>query len=263
MVLFTMLWHILLLDLCGLAVFSLALPQTLTQISDGQVQAQTSTANGPSATAGVAASAPTAVTKNGTYQGFHLSSYSQDVFLGIPYAQPPLDFLRLRVPQSLNSTFSGVRSATEYYPECVGYGGDDIGYEQSEDCLALNVIRPAGYEGQQLPVAVWLHGGGLVMGGTSDKRYNLSFIVQNSVEIDKPIIGVSIGYRLAAWGFLSSLQVQGSGNTNLGLRDQRLGLHWIQENIAAFGGDPSKVTSKLICSLPMALNPSSARTALP
>jgi carboxylesterase type B len=53
---------------------------------------------------------------------------------------------------------------------------------------------------------------------------------------------VSIAYRLNTWGFIASTEVQGSGNTNLGLRDQRLALHWLQENIAAFGGDPSKVT---------------------
>jgi carboxylesterase type B len=186
--------------------------------------------------------APTAKTKNGTYAGFHLASYNQDLFLGIPYAQPPLGDLRLTVPKSLNSSFNGTRSATAYYPECVGYGGDDIGYEVSEDCLALNVIRPTNYSGQQLPVAVWIHGGGLQMGGTADRRYNLSFIVENSVQIGKPIIGVSIAYRLGPWGFLYSQQVQGSGNSNLGLRDQRLALHWIQENIAAFGGDPAKVT---------------------
>ena len=74
------------------------------------------------------------------------------------------------------------------------------------------------------------------MGGAPDQRYNLSFIVQNSVSIGTPMIGVSIGYRLSAWGFLASSEVAGSGNTNMGLRDQRLALHWIQENIAAFGG---------------------------
>ena len=69
------------------------------------------------------------------------------------------------------------------------------------------------------------------MGGTQDRRYNLSFIVENSVKIGKPIIGVSIAYRLAAWGFIASQEVSGSGNTNIGLRDQRLALHWLNENI--------------------------------
>lgn len=74
------------------------------------------------------------------------------------------------------------------------------------------------------------------MGGSADRRYNLSFIVENSVNNGKPIIGVSINYRLAGWGFLASQEVTNSGNTNLGLRDQRLALHWLQENIGAFGG---------------------------
>lgn len=62
------------------------------------------------------------------------------------------------------------------------------------------------------------------------------------MQIAKPFIGVSINYRLDAWGFMSSQEVSGSGNTNLGLKDQRLALHWVQENIRAFGGDPRRVT---------------------
>lgn len=81
----------------------------------------------------------------------------------------------------------------------------------------------------------------LVMGGASDKRYNLSFIVENSVEIGKPIIGLSMAYRLSAWGFMDGKEVRDAGETNVGIRDQRLALQWIQENIDAFGGDPSKV----------------------
>ncbi|KAK3720393.1 hypothetical protein LTR37_003804 [Vermiconidia calcicola] len=185
---------------------------------------------------------PTATVKNGTVSGLHSSTYNQDMFLGVPFAQPPVGDLRFRNAQSINASFSGAVAATEYAPLCVGYGGDQIGYPVSEDCLYLNVVRPSGYEGQELPVGVWIHGGGLYMGGAPDARYNLSFIVENSVDIGKPIIGVSIAYRLSAWGFLQSQEVTGSGNTNIGLRDQRLALHWLQENIGAFGGDPSKVT---------------------
>jgi carboxylesterase type B len=147
------------------------------------------------------------------------------------------------VPESLNSTWSTIKNATTYPPFCVGYGGDDIGHEESEDCLYLNVIRPSSTTSSSLlPVAVWIHGGGLFMGGSNDPRYNLSFIVQNSVDMSKPMIGISIQYRLSAWGFLGGKEALGGGATNLGYRDQRLALHWIQENIAAFGGDPSKVT---------------------
>lgn len=147
--------------------------------------------------------APTVNVKNGTYQGSFNPTYNQDLFLGIPFAQVPTGNLRFRVPQPLDKKFSGIHEATEYAPECIGYGGDDVGYPESEDCLYLNVIRPAGIsEDAQLPVAVWIHGGGLEMGGTRDRRYNLTFIVEKSVEIGQPMIGVSIAYRLSAWGFL-------------------------------------------------------------
>lgn len=80
------------------------------------------------------------------------------------------------------------------------------------------------------------------MGGSQDRRYNLSFIVGNGKNIGKPFIAVSLNYRLSAWGFLGSRELAAEGATNVGLLDQRLALHWIQENIAAFGGDPNQVT---------------------
>ena len=181
---------------------------------------------------------------NGSYQGLYSSAYDQDFFLGMPYAQAPIEDLRLRVPQPLNSSWIDVRNASQYSPECIGYGSDQwvLGNRVSEDCLSINVVRPHGMQdGSSLPVAVWIHGGGFYEGGNSDPRYNLSFIVQQSVEMQKPMIGVSINYRLAEWGFMFSQEILDAGVANLGLRDQRLALHWVQENIAAFGGDPSKV----------------------
>ncbi|CZR69899.1 related to cholinesterase [Phialocephala subalpina] len=187
-------------------------------------------------------SAPLATTLNGSYYGTHSSTYNEDLFLGIPFAQPPLQDLRFKNPQTLNSTWSGALPATNYAWECIGYGPDQIGYEQSEDCLYLNVVRPSGYENASLPVAVWIHGGGFAEGGAPDRRYNLSFIVENSVSIGKPIIGASIAYRLGPIGFLNGDAVANAGALNLGLKDQRLALQWINENIAGFGGDPTKVT---------------------
>ncbi|KAL4906169.1 hypothetical protein BDW74DRAFT_190229 [Aspergillus multicolor] len=187
-------------------------------------------------------SPPTAHVRNGTYKGVYSAGYDQDFFLGVPFAQPPVDDLRFRLPQSLNTSWEGSRDAKDYSLLCVGYGLDQTFYKQSEDCLYLNVVRPAGYDNEKLPVAFWIHGGGFSNGGGGDQRYNLSFIVEQSVKIGKPIIGVSINYRLSLWGFLHSNEVVGEGITNLGLRDQRLALHWVQENIAAFGGDPRKVT---------------------
>jgi Carboxylesterase family len=187
-------------------------------------------------------SPPVVTVKNGTYIGIHDSVFNQDFFLGIPFAQPPIGDFRFRVPQSLDSSWS-IRSATEWPPFCVGYGRDNTGHDMSEDCLYLNIFRPCNNTSNaSLPIAVWIHGGGLFMGGTNDRRYNLSFIIQNSVNMGKPMIGISIQYRLSGWGFLGGKEALEGGATNLGFRDQRLALHWIQENIDVFGGDPSKVT---------------------
>ncbi|KAI1844334.1 hypothetical protein JX265_010237 [Neoarthrinium moseri] len=186
------------------------------------------------------ATAPTVTVTNGTYSGIHSNEYDQDYFLGIPYAQKAVRFSQ---PQPLDTTWDGTKEATAYPLHCIGYGGDEIGYELSEDCLYLNVIRPAGLtDTSDLPVAVWIHGGGLYMGGSADRRYNLSFIVENSVNQGTPIVAVSFNYRLSAFGFLGGKEALDAGVTNIGFHDQRLALHWVNENIAAFGGSPNKVT---------------------
>ncbi|UPK89480.1 hypothetical protein LCI18_000415 [Fusarium solani-melongenae] len=189
--------------------------------------------------------APIVETSNGSYYGLHNSVYNQDIFLGIPFAQPPLNNLRFKPPQSLNTTWSGLRNATELGYSCVGYGEDtEVAAKNytGEDCLSLNVVRPVGNWSNPLPVAVWIHGGGWYMGSSASSWYNTSFLVERSVQVDQPIIVVGINYRLAGWGFLWSDEVVKEGSTNVGLRDQRLALHWVKENIAAFGGDPSKIT---------------------
>jgi carboxylesterase type B len=96
--------------------------------------------------------------------------------------------------------------------------------------------------GTALPVGVFIHGGMNHGGGTSDPRYNLSFIVHTACEAGLPFIGVSINYRSSMWGFIHSRQVLGEGSTNLGLHDQRLALRWVHENINGFGGDRNLVT---------------------
>jgi carboxylesterase type B len=202
-------------------------------------------------------SAPTATIKNGTYAGVYNARYDQDFFLGVPFAQVNLKPLahnaiqlipaqppeRFSVAEGLNTSWDGVRQATEYSLHCYGYGWDQDRFVQSEDCLYLNIIRPAGLKDTSgLPVAAWIHGGGLFMGGAANPRYNLSFIVNQSVALGTPIIGVSLNYRLSAFGFPTGKEALSEGVTNLGFRDQRLALRWINENIAAFGGDPDKVT---------------------
>ncbi|KAM5345810.1 hypothetical protein ACJ41O_011671 [Fusarium nematophilum] len=181
--------------------------------------------------------------RNGTYQGRFLKEYQQDVFLGVAFAQPPVGDLRFRNPEPLNSTWTGVRSAAEYAGDCPAYP-QDFKTNYSEDCLYLNLWRPARHvaHASSLPVLVWIHGGGFSMGATSNPRFNMSWIVENSVKMGQPIMGISINYRLSVFGFLSSSEVRDSQSSNFGIRDQRLALHWIRENVAAFGGDPDRVT---------------------
>ncbi|KAL4094134.1 hypothetical protein PRIC1_009799 [Phytophthora ramorum] len=192
-----------------------------------------------------AANPPTVTVKNGSYYGVYQDTYAQDLFLGMPYAQPPVGDLRFRNPEPLNSTWSDSKNATEYSPECYGYGSDQwvLGNVISEDCLTINVVRPSGIsEDAKLPVGFWIHGGGLTQGGNRDPRYNFSYIIDEATKAGKPFIGVSINYRLHGFGFLWGSAVEDEGASNLGFKDQRLALHWVQENIAAFGGDPDKVT---------------------
>ncbi|KAI8228301.1 Lipase 4 [Colletotrichum sp. SAR 10_99] len=190
-------------------------------------------------------SPPSVRLSNGTYVGVRNEEYAQDFFLGIPYAQPPIGSLRYAAPQPLNSSFEETRNATEYGWMCIGYGSDtaNLGNPVSEDCLTINIVRPAGTKpGDDLPVGIWVHGGSYVNGGSRDPRYNLSYIVEQSVKENKPIIAASINYRLSYWGFLFSQELQDVGAGNIGFRDQRLALRWLQENISPFGGSPDKVT---------------------
>ncbi|RTE79001.1 hypothetical protein BHE90_006494 [Fusarium euwallaceae] len=190
-------------------------------------------------------SAPTVKLPLGTYQGLRNEHYAQDEFLGIRYAQPPVGSLRFASPKPITKKFDKVQTATEYGLMCIGYGSDtlSLGNPVSEDCLSINVVRPAGVKpGDNLPVGVWVHGGSYVNGGSRDPRYNLSYIVEQSVKENKPIIAASINYRVSYWGFMFSNEMEEAGAGNLGLKDQRLALEWLQDNIGAFGGSPDKVT---------------------
>ncbi|KAI1862704.1 uncharacterized protein JN550_010041 [Neoarthrinium moseri] len=193
----------------------------------------------------VAAGIPSVRLANGTYHGVRNDAYAQDFFLGMPYAQPPTGSLRFAPPQPLTTSFNEPRAATEYGQLCVGYGSDtsNLGNNVSEDCLTINVVRPAGTkEGDNLPVGVWVHGGSYVMGGSRDPRYNLTWIVDQSVKEGKPMIAASINYRLSYWGFLFSEEMEEAGAGNIAFKDQRMALRWVQDNIAAFGGSSDKVT---------------------
>lgn len=109
--------------------------------------------------------APTATVLNGTYEGLHLPSFDQDLFLGIPYAQDTGGQNRFRIPQALNETWTGVRPATQYGHACPDFTPEADGeFGMSENCLSINIVKPAGLkEGDKLPVALWIHGGRYVV----------------------------------------------------------------------------------------------------
>ena len=161
---------------------------------------------------------------------------STDEYLGMPYAAAPVGPLRWRPPQPA-AHWHGMRAATEFAPHCPQPTGVFGRPSTSENCLFLNVFRPARQHGDALPVMVWIHGGGFV-GGESDD-YNPSGLVADGV------IVVTVNYRLGALGFLahSSLATHPGGPAgDYGLMDQQAALRWVKENIRAFGGNPANVT---------------------
>lgn len=182
-------------------------------------------------------------------------------FPGVPFAQPPTGSLRLKPPQPLTEPY-GVYNATANPPACPQFifsttindaiPTAEIGLlldtplfqkalDESEDCLYLSIYRPAGTTpNSKLPVLFWIFGGGFEIGWNS--MYDGTPWVTESVSEGQPIIVVTVNYRVGGFGFLPGKEILADGSANLGLLDQRLGLEWVADNIAAFGGDPSKVT---------------------
>ena len=166
------------------------------------------------------------------------------VFKGIPYAKPPVAGLRWRPPVPL-ARWPGERAATDFGPACVQpQGGPASVYSPaapmpvSEDCLTLNVWTPAKAKGA--PVFVWIHGGALVTGSSREPMYDGRRLAERGVVV------VSINYRLGVLGWLAHPALSGESTQNVsgnyGLLDQVAALRWVHANIAAFGGDPAKVT---------------------
>jgi para-nitrobenzyl esterase len=165
------------------------------------------------------------------------------VFKGVPYAQPPVGRLRWREPQPAKP-WKGVRQATQYGHDCMQlpFPADDapIRTKPAEDCLFLNIWRPAARSAEPLPVMVWIYGGGFTIGGTSPAAYDGSAFARDGV------ILVSLNYRLGRFGFFAhpALSAESPAGLlgNYGYMDQIAALKWVQQNIAAFGGDPHRVT---------------------
>ncbi|EPS41662.1 hypothetical protein H072_4438 [Dactylellina haptotyla CBS 200.50] len=194
---------------------------------------------------GGSTSSPQAKTVNGTYEGKYLEGFDQDAFLGMRFGLHTGGQMRFRRPHYVTENWEDVRNATEYGLACPQNPSTNVFKDgmQSEDCLTINVVRPAGTKpGAKLPTLVWIYGGGFDGGGSGDQRYNMSGIVRLSQDMGKPIVGVSFNYRLNKLGFLQSSQLLQEGSSNAGMHDQRLALMWIQANIVAFGGNPRRVT---------------------
>lgn len=164
-------------------------------------------------------------------------------FRGIPFAEPPIGELRFQPPRPAKS-WKDARPAEKFGPRCMQrrvFG--DMGFRSdgmSEDCLYLNVWTPARSAGEKLPVLVYFYGGGYIAGDGSEPRYDGESMAR------KGIVALTVNYRLGVFGFLAHPELteesprHSSGNQ--GLFDQSAALAWVQQNIAAFGGDPRRVT---------------------
>lgn len=182
-------------------------------------------------------------TANGVVNGTGKQKSGVRKFLGIPFAAPPVGDLRWKPPQPANN-WKGVRDASKFAARCMQQPVfSDMVFRSggmSEDCLYLNVWTPAAKKGEKLPVLVYFYGGGFIAGDGSEPRYDGESMAA------KGIVVVTLSYRLGVFGFFAHPELtkespqKASGN--YGLLDQAAALAWVNKNIAAFGGDPKKVT---------------------
>lgn len=187
--------------------------------------------------ANVKSGKPTTVKiSDGSLRGYTANGTS--IYLGIPFAAPPVGELRWK-PPAPPAKWSGVRDAGAFGDACVQTNtfGVMAVRSTSEDCLYLNVFTPAQQSKRLRPVMVWIHGGGLINGRTND--YDPRNLVRTG-----DVVVVSTTYRMNAFGYMAhpALDKEGHPFGNYGTLDQQAGLKWVQQNIRAFGGDPNNVT---------------------
>lgn len=184
---------------------------------------------------------PRVKTVNGFLEGVNESGVK--TFKGVPFAAPPVGNLRWREPQPAG-TWTGIRKADKFAPRAMQlpiYG--DMNFRSdgiSEDCLYLNVWTPAKKGNEKLPVLVYFYGGGFAAGDGSELRYDGESMAR------KGIVAITVNYRLTVFGFFAHPELTKESphhaSGNYGLLDQSAALQWVQKNIAAFGGDPKKIT---------------------
>ena len=185
------------------------------------------------------AGGPQVTYRDGTVEG--IDSSGVKIFRGIPFAQPPVGDLRWKAPRPVKA-WTGVRPAKAFGPdpEQNNVFGDMVfeGKGKSEDCLYLNVWTPAKKMNEKLPVLIYFNGGGLVAGSGSEPRYQGLRLARRG-----NIIVVTANYREGIFGFFSLPELSKEGcHGNQGWLDQAAAIKWVKDNIAAFGGDPDRVT---------------------
>jgi para-nitrobenzyl esterase len=193
--------------------------------------------------AGDALAADQVKTTNGVVEGTGTQSSGVRMFKGVPFAAPPVVDLRWKAPQPVKN-WEGVRQATQFGPRCMQqpvFG--DMNFRSngmSEDCLYLNVWTPATSSTARLPVLVYFYGGGFRAGDGSEPRYDGESMARRG------IVALTVNYRLAEFGFFAHPELTAESphhaSGNQGLLDQVAALQWVKQNIAAFGGDPARVT---------------------
>ncbi|MFT5168886.1 MAG: para-nitrobenzyl esterase [Saprospiraceae bacterium] len=181
--------------------------------------------------------------ENGIIEGRYDSETGLQYFFGIPFAKPPVGELRWKTPQPFDN-WEGIKETKTFGNAAMQVKmWDDLSpraAEKSEDCLYLNVWTPAVEATKGLPVLVYFYGGGFVAGDGSEARYDGASMAL------KGIVTVTVNYRLSLFGFFAHPELSAESpykaSGNYGLLDQNAALKWVQKNIAAFGGDPKKVT---------------------
>ena len=184
---------------------------------------------------------PQARTACGVLEGTYEAGIK--VFRGVPFAQPPVGELRWKAPRPVEP-WTGVRQAKQFGPNPMQlpiYG--DMGFgtdEMSEDCLYLNIWTPAKTMDERLPVLIYFNGGGLAAGSGSEPRYAGASMARGG------IVSVTANYREGVFGFMAhpelSKETAYKGSGNYGFMDQAAAIRWVRDNIAAFGGDPERIT---------------------
>lgn len=189
-------------------------------------------------------------TENGWVRGIEAADPRITSFKGIPFAAPPVGKNRWKAPQPCEN-WAGIRDVSRFAPismQWIPGLGDDIYCREwhvdpeipmGEDCLYLNVWTPAKKAGEKLPVLVWFFGGGLQCGYPAEMEFDGERIARRGIVV------VTVNYRVGVLGFLTHPELskeQPEAPANFGNLDQQAGLRWVQRNIAAFGGDPAKVT---------------------